>query len=75
MPKAKEIQIILFSSHHYVLSRQFKPNKINQAQFIYEISPLIYVFFPIPIMGKIPLQIPVSFIPISLIAANGKIFQ
>ena len=22
------------------------------AQFIYEISPLIYVFFPIPIMGK-----------------------
>ena len=25
---------------------------IHRAQFIYEISPLIYVFFPIPIMGK-----------------------
>ena len=25
---------------------------MSRAQFIYEISPLIYIFFPIPIMGK-----------------------
>ena len=47
----------------------------NKAQFIYEISPLIYVFFPFPLWEKVPLKIPISFIPISLIAANGKIFQ
>jgi hypothetical protein len=28
------------------------------AQFIYEISPLIYVFFPIPIMGKSTIENP-----------------
>ena len=26
--------------------------KHTVAQFIYEISPLIYIFIPIPIMGK-----------------------
>ena len=45
------------------------------AQFIYEISPLIYIFFPIPIMGKTTIKNPYIFFPISLIAANGKIFQ
>ena len=30
----------------------------TQAQFIYEISPLIYVFFPIPIMGKSTIENP-----------------
>ena len=50
-----------------------KKNKhMALAQFI---SPLIYVFFPIPIMGKSTIEIPISFIPISLTAANGKIFQ
>ena len=47
----------------------------NMAQFIYEISPLIYTFFPILIMGKSTMKIPKYFIPISLIAANGNSFQ
>ena len=33
------------------------------AQFIYEISPLIYVFFPIPIMGKSTIENPHIFSP------------
>ena len=32
--------------------------KVTKAQFIYEISPLIYVFFPIPIMGKSTIENP-----------------
>ena len=46
------------------------------AQFIYEISPLIYKFFPIPIMEKSAIENPhIFFFPISLITTNGKIFQ
>ena len=32
--------------------------KITRARFIYEIFPLIYVFFPIPIMGKSTIENP-----------------
>ena len=48
---------------------------MSLAQFIYEISPLIYVFFLIPIMGKSTIENLLSFIPISLMAASWKIFQ
>ena len=49
------------------------PVFVTRAQFVYEISPLIFGNFYNSHYGKkVPLKIPIFFIPISLFAVNGN---